>query len=314
MANDTQFDSTRNTAAQSGDSERCSQCEAMLADSLDGTLSPADQAIFDDHMAHCGPCAEMLAHARRGAAWLEMLREPRPKPPVYLLERILIQTSNAQTSNAQIGNAQASSPAGIGTAAHAGIQTFPASPIRIHSNVLPFRSRLALAVRGSGLSQILLQPRLAMTAAMAFFSIALTLDLTGIRLRDLRASDLRPASIQRGFYSTNARVVQYYESLRVVYELESRVHDLQSASDFDLPALRPAAPPATQPADHLGNGSPAPQQTPAPQPSRGPRPRNARPVPNAGTSRREALPASTLRLANLSSSHRIDTPMQGGHA
>ena len=31
-----------------------------------------------------------------------------------------------------------------------------------------------------------------MTAAMAFFSIALTLNLTGIKLTEIRAADLRP--------------------------------------------------------------------------------------------------------------------------
>ena len=90
-----------------------------------------------------------------------------------------------------------------------------------------------MAVRSSSFAQIMLQPRLAMTAAMAFFSIALTMDLTGVHLQDLRASDLRPVSLKRDFYSANARVVQYYEGLRVVYELESRVHDLQSAADSD---------------------------------------------------------------------------------
>ncbi len=72
-------------AGQPTDTAHCGQCEAMLADALDGTLSPADQALFDLHVAHCGPCAQLLADARRGAAWLEMLRDPRPEPPPALL-------------------------------------------------------------------------------------------------------------------------------------------------------------------------------------------------------------------------------------
>ena len=36
------------------------------------------------------------------------------------------------------------------------------------------------------------EPRLLMTAAMAFFSIALTLNLTGVRLSAVRLADLRP--------------------------------------------------------------------------------------------------------------------------
>ena len=93
------------------------------------------------------------------------------------------------------------------------------------------------------IGQTLLQPRLAMTAAMAFFSIALTLNLTGVRFSELRASDLRPSSLKRSFYEANAHVVRYYDNLRVVYELESRVHDLQRASDSDSDSVTPA--PAT---------------------------------------------------------------------
>ena len=41
-----------------GDGGHCAQCEAMLADALDGTLSSADQVLFDTHMATCGPCGD----------------------------------------------------------------------------------------------------------------------------------------------------------------------------------------------------------------------------------------------------------------
>ena len=104
------------------------------------------------------------------------------------------------------------------------------------------------------LRHTMLQPRLAMTAAMAFFSIALTLNLTGVRVSELRLSDLKPSSLKRSMYEANAHVVRYYTNLRVVYELESRVHDLQRGDDGDasstptvMPALtdQPARPAAT---------------------------------------------------------------------
>ena len=90
MAENRQFGSPQVSPGenQASDSAHCRHCETMLADALDGTLSPTDQAIFDVHMAHCGPCSQMLADARRGAAWLEMLRDPRPEPTTALLERI----------------------------------------------------------------------------------------------------------------------------------------------------------------------------------------------------------------------------------
>src|ERR1700734_2137471 len=108
----------------------------MLADALAGTLTPAHQARFATHMAHCGPCSQMLADARRGAAWLEMLRDPRPEPPAELLERILAQTSGLQTALQPVPLPGAVlTPAPIyGGAAPA----FAAS-----GKILPFRTRFA---------------------------------------------------------------------------------------------------------------------------------------------------------------------------
>src|ERR1700744_4850525 len=101
-----------------------------------------------------------------------------------------------------------------------------------------------------------LEPRLLMTAAMAFFSIALTLNLTGIRLSELRAQDFEPsrvkATLTRQFYSTNAQVTKYYENLRLVYEMESRVRELRRTTE-SVPA--PSAQPAPQ--QPTGEGRPS---------------------------------------------------------
>ena len=272
---------------QSGDSGHCGQCEAMLADALDGTLTAEDQEIFDVHMLHCGPCAQSLADAKRGAAWLEMLRDPAPEPPAMLVERIL-----AQTSGAQDLGMSSHVPFGMQHAGMAGValgQTQDGLGVA-YGKVVPFRSRM----RRSALGQIVFQPRLAMTAAMAFFSIALTLNLTGVRLQDLRASDLKPSSLKRQFYSAKARSVQYYEGLRVVYELESRVRDLESARDNDsagqngtTPAAAPEGQaPAAQP-DQNGPGQQDQQDAP----------KKAKPAPNSGTSRRESFRQPLTGLA-----------------
>ncbi len=149
----------------SGDSGHCAQCEAMLADALDGTLSAADQEIFDSHLAQCGPCSEMLADARRGAAFLEMLRDPRPEPSAALLERIMLQTSGLQVG--QVVPAPGSQVGEFGRAAVAPGYAVPGAAV--YGNVLPFRQRLTAAVRKNSFGHVIFQPRLAMTAAMAFF-------------------------------------------------------------------------------------------------------------------------------------------------
>jgi hypothetical protein len=249
------------------DAGHCAQCEAMLADALDGTLSPEDQALFDTHMAICGPCSEMLADAQRGAAWLEMLRDPRPEPPAELLERIL-----AQTSGLAVGHVSAPAPA-----AESAFILEPGP----RGVIVPFRQRFAEGLRKSSFFHGLLQPRLAMTAAMAFFSIALTMNLTGVRLTGLRPGDLKPSNIKQGFYSANARVVRYYEGLRVVYELESRVHDLESESDASTTDTRKTAPAGS------GLGAPEPSGAPdrtAPEPTKPPAK-----APGPGSSSRENL-------------------------
>jgi hypothetical protein len=282
-----------------GDPQHCAQCEAMLTDALDGTLSADDQATFDLHMVGCATCAEMLADAQRGAAWMEMLRSPRPEPPAALLERILAQTSAPASNESSLSvspaapayvlnpNTLLGRPNLVGSAAPP--STFAST------NVLPFRSRITHGLRSIG--QTMLQPRLAMTAAMAFFSIALTLNLTGVHLSSLRISDLKPSSIKRTAYETKARVVRYSDNLRVVYELESRVRDLQRSSDDDGTTNAPAnqtAPAAAPTQKPDGSQKPDPQQPGDKNQDQKQDQKQTRPRPNPGSSRRETSTGNVL--------------------
>jgi hypothetical protein len=282
--------------------QHCAQCEAMLSDALDGTLSAADQATFDLHMVGCPSCATMLADAQRGAAWMEMLKSPRPEPPTALLERIIAETSGKAASLASppivLGsNDRLRTPNTLLGQPNL-VPSSATQPTFASTNVIPFRTRITHGFRSLG--QTMLQPRLAMTAAMAFFSIALTLNLTGVRLTDLRASDFKPSSIMRSASQAKTRVVQYTDNLRVVYELESRVRDFQRSSDDD--------------GSTGSNGSTGTTTTPAPQndPAATPKPagsqqqpddRNPGPKkpdqkqtkPNPGSSRRET-PRGNVQL------------------
>jgi hypothetical protein len=221
---------------QPGRSPLCIACEEMLADALDKTLGAADQSWFDQHVDSCMHCGQMVADAERGAAWLEMLKSPRPEPSASLMERILAQTSGLeQTNGAEL------EPIVIGQPA-----LLPAAmPVTPASNVLAFRPRLAKVSKWLTPSASF-QPRLAMTAAMAFFSVALTLNLAGVRLDQLHASDLNPANMKRSYYEASANAVRYYDNLRVVRVMESRVDDLRiKDDDRPAPAARPEAAPET---------------------------------------------------------------------
>lgn len=310
MADSRQFGSPRMirqfgyklAADQSGDGGHCAQCEAMVADALDGTLTPADQQLFEAHTAECVPCGQMLADARRGVAFLEMLRHPKPEPPTGLLDRILAQTSGQSSLHAsvQTGEAEAGHP--VPAAIGAGFPTaaVPQPVVAVapdyivptagygFGNVIPFPARVTARMRAGSFGQVAFQPRLIMTAAMAFFSIALTMDLTGVRLRDFRTSNLTPTSLRRDFYSADARVVQYYEGLRVVYELESRVHDIESVSDNATTGN------SGQSASPNSQGSPSqPTSQPAGQPgSQAPAAQPSQPNPDTQSGRKQRSPAA----------------------
>ena len=232
----------------------CTQCEAMLLDAADGLLLAEEQRHFELHLAECPNCSRMYADLQRGGAWMEMLKEAPPTPPADLVDRILQKTS---------GDAALSS-ALLAQAAHAA-SLFGDSGAKI----LPFRVPPHLQqprTRFQRMAHTVMQPRFAMTAAMAFFSIALTMNIAGVRITSLRASDLRPVNMRKSFWSVNNRVVRYYDNLRVVYELESRVHEMQRENDSDIEQRRGilAAPPAKeeQPARQAPSGPPR-SSTPA---------------------------------------------------
>jgi hypothetical protein len=87
-----------------------------------------------------------------------------------------------------------------------------------------------------------------MTVAMAFFSTALMLNLIGFRLSSFRLADLRPSvigsTLSRQFYGARGSVVRYYQNLRFVYQLESRMRELRR--DVETPQQ----PGQTQPNQH----------------------------------------------------------------
>ncbi|MFY9855449.1 MAG: hypothetical protein WAK26_16385 [Terracidiphilus sp.] len=194
-------------------SPACGQWETLLADALDGLLKPEDEVTFNAHKAVCPACSALYEEARKGREWLEFL-SPEPEVPAGLLARILAVTGPGQT----LGD-------GLATAG---------------GNVLPFHPAAisAPAWRRPGIVAHLrrfAEPRLMLTAAMAFFSIAMTLGLTGVRFSALRLSDLRPGSfpsqarsfLERRFTMASTPIIRYYDHSRLVYEVQSRMRELR---------------------------------------------------------------------------------------
>ncbi len=223
----------------------CAQAESMLLEATDGALLPEEQAHFERHLAECPSCTRLAAELGQGAAWMDMLKEAPPVPPADLVNRILAKTSGDPAASAEF----------LAQAAHAaslfGDSRARVLPFRVHG--LPHQPR----TRVQRLVYTMTQPRFAMTAAMAFFSIALTLNLAGVRVTALRLGDLRPVNLKKKYWAANSRAVQYYDNLRVVYELESRVHELQRESDDSVPRHGVmSSPPRDEPQRQAPAGAP----------------------------------------------------------
>jgi hypothetical protein len=173
-------------------------------------LKPEDEATFTSHKAICPACSALYEEARKGREWLEFL-SPEPEAPEGLLERILAHTGPGHAARGPLP-------------AMAGSGSVPAFVVPVWQQT-GFFARMRYAV----------QPRLVMTAAMAFFSIALTLSLTGVRLTTLRLADLRPRAVrsymERQLNMASVPIVRYYDHLRFVYEVESKVRQMRSQSE-----------------------------------------------------------------------------------
>ena len=205
----------------------CEAWEAMLADALDGTLEARDAEAFEAHSKSCGAgCGELLEEAKRGSEWLRFLRET-PEAPQGLLEKILVGTSGLPDTPALAGS---------------GAVAIPHQPW--------------LGVSVGMLQRHVAESRILMTLAMAFFSIALTLNLTGVRLNQLKLSDLSPsalaASLSHQYYTTSAHLARYYMNARIFYELESRVNEIRGGSNN--------APATAQPINQQPQQQPQPKQ------------------------------------------------------
>jgi hypothetical protein len=182
-------------------SEACLRCEAALADLLDGTLSPGQEAELTGHAGACESCGELLQSARDGQAWARVLHDTPPAVPDALLGKILARTSEHPLRGTPEAPLAPNGP-GLPPAAMAPVWALPGQ-IAVYS-----------------------RNRWLMTAAMAFFSIAVTLSMTGVH-----ASDLHPSAVQaaasRQFFDVKKQVVSFYDNLALVRELQSTIDQMQ---------------------------------------------------------------------------------------
>ncbi len=179
---------------------QCAEFDALLSDALDGVLTGTNLERFEAHKASCPSCGPLFAEAGTGYKMLHALQEV--EPPAMLVHNILAAT----------------------------IGQVPAVP-EVRTEKEGFLAKLPRWVQP--IFGPVLQPRFAMSFGMAFFSISLMLHVSGVKPADFKHLDLRPSAIAKSFYETQGRLVKYYENIRVVYEIESRVQQLKNATRSD---------------------------------------------------------------------------------
>jgi hypothetical protein len=74
------------------------------------------------------------------------------------------------------------------------------------------------------------QPRFVMSFGMIFFSFSLALNAAGVKASDVAKVDLRPSALRHAYNEAQIRVVKYYDNIRFVYEIESKVRELKRAN------------------------------------------------------------------------------------
>jgi hypothetical protein len=191
----------------------CAEFDGLLTDALDGLLAGGRLERFHKHLRSCAACGPQFAEVEAGRNWLRNLTEA--EPPAGLVMNILASTTGVDTQRLR-ANLATSKPPRAGWLEKA--QAWASGAMQ-------------------PVWETVRQPRFAMSFGMAFFSLSVGLSVLGVKPADLRSVSLRPAAIRHSYYNTQARVVRYYENIRFVYEVESRVREFKRTVE---PAARPA--------------------------------------------------------------------------
>ena len=173
----------------------CSDLETLLCDYVDGTLGPDRKAAVERHLAQCPACAEMARDSAAAVAFME--RAAEVEPPPELVTRVLFNLTDSREKTAE-------------------------------------RRRGVWAMLGQWLGPVL-QPRFAMGMAMTILSISMLARFAGINVRQLTLADLDPVKVWQSVdvrvYRGWKRAAKFYEGLRFVYEIRSRLGELRAEAD-----------------------------------------------------------------------------------
>lgn len=182
----------------------CAEFEALLSDALDGDFKDKEKDSFEAHRRVCGICGPLFAEVQAGQQWLRSLEEV--EPPVHLVHNILAATSGVFSTRSEAGTSL-------------GRRT-------------PFGEWLREGWDSlfAPLAGFVRQPRFVMSFGMIFFSFSLALSVAGVKASDVAKVDLRPSALRHAYNDAQIKIVKYYDNIRFVYEIESKVRELKRAN------------------------------------------------------------------------------------
>jgi hypothetical protein len=182
----------------------CVDIEALAAEYIDGTLARDVRAAVEQHLSVCENCAAFLADAAEGASLLAKL--PEIEPPQELVTLIAFHAPVGRTRDPL------------------------ASPPSWFSRMV------------TRWFQPVLQPKFAMSMAMTIVSFAMLQRCTGIEVQHIQAADLTPSHVAQGIEDkvirTRDRAVKYYENIRLVYDVETRLRRMEREREAAAEAER----------------------------------------------------------------------------
>ncbi len=174
----------------------CAEFEVLLCDSMDGVLDEARRREVEEHQRACAACAELARDASAAMALLERAEEALPPPE--LLTRIAFDIPVGRTDE------------------------------KVHRG---------LWAGLAGWLHPILQPRFAMGMAMTILSFSMLGRLSGIEVRQLKPSDLNPGAVWAAaddkLHRTWDRAAKYYDSLKLVFEVQSRLKEWSEEAETE---------------------------------------------------------------------------------
>lgn len=174
----------------------CSEFETLLADYVDGAVTAGQRTALEQHAAACVDCAAFMSDVTGAVRFLGRANDITPPPE--LITRIAYQA--------------------------------PMGRLRDPLDRPGILNRFALKWL-----QPLLQPRLAMGMAMTILSFAMLEKCTGIQVQHIQPADLNPVRVWDGVEDrairTKDRAVKYYENIRLVYEIQSRLKEMEAQQE-----------------------------------------------------------------------------------